>query len=119
MLPSGDQAGSPSPPSVIGIHSASRTAAGRKGATKIRTSTLEALAANAIQRPSGEKRAPNKPIFGCVRTFLRSPEEIASDSTSLTPAEGRKSRRCAPSGDQSQIPKHPGRVAGVVFWLKL
>src|SRR5437016_3376382 len=74
-LPSGDHAGSP-PSGLTTIHSRSGVAEPRTGATKTRVSAPVAPAANAIHRPSGDKRAAKKLLPGWESTIRRAPVEI-------------------------------------------
>src|SRR5579864_6362596 len=71
--PSGDQAGSPAPSDSIAIHSRSGGGELRNGAMKTRARAAVEPAENAIQRPSGEKRATNRLLVGCESTVCRTP----------------------------------------------
>ena len=107
-LPSGDHAGSP-PSGLTRIHSRSGAGEPRHGAMKTRVCAPVEPAANAIHRPSGEKRAANRLLTGCESTVCRSSVAIFSNST-VFDCPGRNVSRLEPSGDQSQIPKQPFSV---------
>src|SRR5258708_17529215 len=91
------------------IHSRSVTADPRNGAMKTCVCAPVAPAANAIHRPSGEKRALNRLLDGCESTVCSSPVEIFIKST-IFDRPVRTVSRLDPSGDQSQILKQPFNV---------
>src|SRR5260221_5683859 len=107
-LPSGDQDGSP-PSGLTRIQSCCVAGDPRHGAMKAGAWAPVVPAANAIHRPSGEKRAAKRLPPGSESTVCRSPLEIFINSTVLA-TPGPNVSRLEPSGDQSQILKQPFSV---------
>src|SRR5260370_33791684 len=88
------------------IHSRSGGGELRKGAMKTFAGAPLGPAANAIQRPSGEKRAPNTLPLRGERTGCRLPVEIFIRSIFFV-SPGWNVSKLEPSGDQSQMLKQP------------